>query len=394
MRVIIRESSLLGLLAYTVWFSWAGLDLMKRSPCGTFIFFAAKVNLYGTYRTVFKAFSISALVCGMIKQLDTAVQLSQRWRGNVVRDPDYYVRLQAALIDEAAQREKLSPEPLPTVDMASQGSQTIESEMLEAAVQAPLPKSPSITGLEDRSSEDKSDDSSSRASDTEETSFPSLDELILAERYLLSIINIDVRDHSQWCYEIKWIPLKIFLPSIHSPSTLYKRTILLSNSRPFRISLLIPLFRHIKSLCRFPLYSYFFMLEAALRSPLHKQVSSSALITTLALHKAQLPANRPVPNVVLNAAASLSMCMLLVLSVELSLRWNSITGLGHVGATGQLIPAIIGLGGLFRVVWVRLASGEVRGRADDGAGKEIRDCAELYQRLKREREMKGEVQSS
>ena len=359
-RVIVREFSLLGLLAYTVWFAWAGLDRVRETPCGTFIFFATKINLYGTYRSVFKAFSISALVFGTIKQSDTASQLSQRWRGTYLRDADYYSQLQQSLIKEAYP-------PLRTLLSLS------EDEILEAAAKIPLPASPCAA---------ESSTSSSNSICPSAIGFPSLEDLITAERYLQSIIDIDVRDHSRWCHEIKQIHLKIFLPSIHSPAALYRRARVIYRLRPFRFSILLPLFRHIKSLSRFPLYSYAFMIEAALRSPYYKNISSGTLIVALTLHKAQLPPNRPTINVVYHAVASLSLCIVLILSIELSIHWNGITGLSNVGAVGQLIPAIIGLGGLLKVLWVWWTKGDVSEEQNDGVAKEIRDCAELYEMLK------------
>lgn len=43
---------------------------------------------------------------------------------------------------------------------------------------------------------------------------------------------------------------------------------------------------------------------------------------------------------------------ILILSCELSLIWNHVSGTGSFGAVGQLIPAVLGVGGLLRVLWV------------------------------------------
>ena len=88
MRIVIRECALLGMLSYTVWFAWTGLDRMEKTPRGTWIFLAAKLNLYGGYRSAYKALSISALSFGTIKQLDTANQLLQHWGNTGIRSPD------------------------------------------------------------------------------------------------------------------------------------------------------------------------------------------------------------------------------------------------------------------------------------------------------------------
>ncbi|RPB18844.1 hypothetical protein L211DRAFT_686771 [Terfezia boudieri ATCC MYA-4762] len=42
--------------------------------------------------------------------------------------------------------------------------------------------------------------------------------------------------------------------------------------------------------------------------------------------------------------------LLFILSVELIIRWNKIQGVGAIGSTGQLLPVIIGVGGVGRVI--------------------------------------------
>ncbi len=134
------------------------------------------------------------------------------------------------------------------------------------------------------------------------------------------------------------------------------------------------------------------MLEAALHHPCHKRISRATLMATIAMHKAQLPDSRPTPHVVWSACVSLAMCVELVLGIELSIYWNGIRGIWNVGAPGQLIPAIIGIRGLVKVVWVWWfrdgGAGEVvdDDDDDDGVGEELRECIEVFQRLRKERE--------
>ena len=385
MRVVVRESSLLGLLAYTVWFAWVGLDLLQKTPCGTFVFFAAKVNLYGKYRSAFKVFSIFALVCGTIKQLDTVAQLVRRCRDTSSEEPEYYARLQQSLLKAAYQTDNPSLDSLAGDPDNEHPLTESDLEALEAAVEVPLPKSPSIDGFDQASAENSRAASRIEGVYHSEKDLPCLEEIISADIYLQDIINLDVRDHSRWCYEITWIPLKIFLPSVHSPATLYQRTGMLFRSRRIRLSILFPLFRYIKSLERFSLYSYMFLIEAAIQSPYYQQISHDTLAVALTLHKAQLPPNRPRANVFFHAAASLSLCVLLILSIELSMHWNHIVGTGNIGAPGQLIPTVLGLGGLLRILWVWWVKTSVHKQEDDGVAAEIRHCAAVYEKLKVER---------
>lgn len=425
MRIVIRECALLGMLSYTVWFAWIGLDRMEKTPCGTWIFFAAKLNLYGGYRLVYKVLSISALSFGTVKQLDTVNQLLQHWRNTSIRSPDYFARLRQALLvqhydyvascgmnrneehshtgldeshsvrDSEARASNTPPAiVLVTEEVDEDGSilygrarsststqsNVLRQNVSDAAIQCLLPDCPP----KDLYSDGQNRNFATRNSRVEE--LPSLESLIEAQRWLEAIIAIDVADHSAWCYQVPCLPIKVFLPSCHSPTKIRKRSSALYALRPFRFSILIPLARHIKSLCKFGWYNYPIMLEAALQDPCHKRVSKSTLLATIALHKAQLPSSRPTPHVIWSAFVSLAMYVELILSIELSLYWNRIGGMGNVGAPGQLIPAIIGIGGLVKVVWIWWSTEDAVEQVNDGVSKELRECVETYQRLKQEKE--------
>lgn len=425
MRVLIRECALLGMLSYTVWFAWIGLDRMEKTPCGTWIFFAAKLNLYGGYRSAYKVLSISALSFGLIKQSDTASQLFQHWRNTGIRNPDYFARLQRALLVQHynndisygsscdkqkthtaseeihAERTLRSGASSPssaafvTSDEACEDASIVSGQArnLKSTQSDVLPQNVSNAAVQchllDCPSEDplaNSDIGSHASHHMNLEELPSLESLVEAQRWLETILAVDVADHSAWCYQVPCLPMKVFLPSLHSPMKIRKRISALYALRPFRFSILIPLARHIKSLCKFGWYHYPIMLEAAMQDPCHKRISKSTLLATIALHKAQLPTSRPTPHVLWSACASLAMCVELILSIELSLHWNHVGGMGNVGAPGQLIPAILGVGGFVKVAWVWWSTDKAIAEEGDKVGKELRECVEVYQRLKQERE--------
>lgn len=60
--------------------------------------------------------------------------------------------------------------------------------------------------------------------------------------------------------------------------------------------------------------------------------------------------------------------------------------MGHVGAPGQRIPAIIGIGELVKGVYIWWSRDDGVEEVDDGVGKELRGCVEVYQRPRKERE--------
>ncbi len=43
--------------------------------------------------------------------------------------------------------------------------------------------------------------------------------------------------------------------------------------------------------------------------------------------------------------------VILVLQVELTIFWNNVSGLQSLSSLGQLIPFILGVGGLIKVLW-------------------------------------------
>lgn len=96
--LIFRNLTLMGLLAYNVWFWWNGLDLMSPTPCGTWIFFMAKVNLYGWYRSAFKVLSLTALSFHAVLTVKHAAQLTDHWRGEHMMNPDYFRALRQDLL--------------------------------------------------------------------------------------------------------------------------------------------------------------------------------------------------------------------------------------------------------------------------------------------------------
>ena len=392
MWVIIREASWLGFLSYSVWFAWIGLDRFEPTPCGTFVFFIVKVSLYGWYRSAFKVLSIVFLCLGALKQVDTALQISQRQRSNTVRSPDYFSRLQQSLLDCNAMELgtiefSLSSDPRFSASLA----RTSELEILDLAAQTALPVSPpqSTTTLPNPSQAADPQYTSSPNLDPNNVKFPSLEDLIAAEYYLQNIIDVSVSDHSSWCYEIKWLSLKVFLPSIHSPKVLYQRFTSLISFRPFRLPILIPLFRHVKSMSKYPVYSYLIMIERTLRHPYHQEISRTTLLAAIAFYEARLPPHRPKAHVLYHAAGFLSMCVMLILGIELSIRWNSITGLGNFGAVGQLVPAIIGVGGLMKVIWSWWSKGHTSEDGVDRASKDLKECVQVYENLKKKREATG-----
>ena len=80
-----------------------------------------------------------------------------------------------------------------------------------------------------------------------------------------------------------------------------------------------------------------------------------------------------------------------MLSIELAIRWNVVTDVESVGQVGQLIPAIIGIGGLIRVLWVWISRDDVNVEEEDGVAEEVRECARIYEMVKQTKEGVSDV---
>jgi len=424
MRFVISDVTYMLCLGYNLWFWWYGIDLMTRTPCGTYIFICAKVDLYGWFRSVCKALVVPLAVFDIFAMLTRSIDFVRYFRPEAHKNPEFF-RLLRELLAVQEDHQKAEDSGLKTLTSATpalpfmgsdsrrsigtamNGGSSVRSKLsinavidcekdldtLEAATQIPLPPSPlnASRGSAKNGSWRAHLTISPRMAYPFETDLPSLEALMDAEHYLQSILNVNVMDHGLWTctIPIPGKPLDIILWSWHSPQTLYKRWKSLCRHRPFRLDILMPICLHLKSLERFTLYSYPLMLEEAMKSPLHQRISRPALETMLALHTAQLPKRRPFWRNIPRAAVALLMCIGFILSIELAIHWNDISGVGVVGVVGQLIPAILGVGGLVRVLWVWLTRGDVGVEEEEGVGKEVRECAEVYERLRREIDGEG-----
>lgn len=123
-------------------------------------------------------------------------------------------------------------------------------------------------------------------------------------------------------------------------------------------------------------------LHHALTSPDHLTLSPSTLSTYLALHRSSLPAYNRKWYYLPAAAFTFLITVGLILAIELGIRWNHIGGVQGLGTVGQLVPLVLGVGGLVKVLWTwaREAScGRTGGKeAECGEMREVEKCAEVY----------------
>ncbi|MCJ1291253.1 hypothetical protein MMC34_002796, partial [Xylographa carneopallida] len=441
-RAAIREVSVIAILAYNVWFWWKALDAFNPTPCGTYIFFLGKVDLYGWYRSAHKVLSIVSICFQTIMAAGDAVQLLAYWQNRKTQSSEYFTELAAHLLRARGARTRRPPTPAsivcaPTVEKRPRlGYQDRAcSPILECAYnrQASPPagsKAPTCSwsysssknsfGVGKHAScttQDTGIDSISTASTlptsptslpkppqprlakanshisnpppaTTTTSLPSFEDLHKADTYISFVLpppsSTLPGTHS---FHLSHTPLKLALPTARA---LLPAPIPLSLLRhlPPTFPLLAPLFTHIYSLHQHPFPTYPSLLTRALTAPHRTTIAPSTLITVLLLRTARLPAHNRKWYYLPSALLTLVVAVGLVLAIELSIVWNGIAQMGGMGAVGQLVPFVLGVGGLLKVVWSWgwEGSGEEEGR--DAAVEAVERCAEVYFKEK-ERRTKG-----
>ncbi|KAF1808014.1 hypothetical protein P152DRAFT_258123 [Eremomyces bilateralis CBS 781.70] len=127
-----------------------------------------------------------------------------------------------------------------------------------------------------------------------------------------------------------------------------------------------------------------------LLTPLRLLPPSSALQFATRLRMSAQPPPPPCPaDWIYDAASTIAVCIVLTIGTELTLQWNEIRGVHSMGSAGQLVPFVLGVGGLVKVVWAAVTRGRGPGgrRGDGGCewtcaeeGRRERwvGCAEVY----------------
>ncbi|KAL8817657.1 MAG: hypothetical protein Q9191_008103, partial [Dirinaria sp. TL-2023a] len=224
---------------------------------------------------------------------------------------------------------------------------------------------------------------------------PSFADLLCADMYIESVFNAIDAAHIVRKVRVKHTPTTFMLPSLTIP-----RAFLNSYHKQGRIGeglgrldrcklrprIMIPFLMHVYSFRTYPFYLYPTIAYLALLCPTHESLTPQTLNTIMSIRALRLPDCAPQAraNQIPYILGTLANCVGLILSIELSIRWNHITGMASFGVVGQLIPAIIGVGGLLNVLWAW--AHKSRRRSNEGveseAVQELRECGKIYERLK------------
>ena len=328
---------------------------MERTPCGTFVWAVVKADLFGGFRTAAKLLVLAALAFYLPATCTLSyVFLWRRWYTAPIRAADYFHRLTESLV---FLEEKTSQEEHKQKDQA-------HLQVLEVAAKTPLPLSPDPNSNQSPKFEHSSVDTSHRSIATagrrwdrqaDASLLPSLEDLLRAEEYLDLVLGMPASSNSPYAWKVPCLSVTIFLPSIalqhrHLKTRVPSRSIFMTH--PFRFLVLAETFYYVFEQRTYQLYTFPKMFELAQSSPHYESLSFETLSTTIALKDMRLPDHIPPAAYLSFAFRKLIMLTVLILSCEVSLIWNHVGGTGSFGAVGHLVPAVLGIGGLVRVLWV------------------------------------------
>lgn len=426
-------------IALHVWFWWVGVGRMKKTPCGTYIMmYVLKTGMFGWARKVMMAMSLFVLCCTIYW---ASVELLRPWamwkisktRGEFIEAVKRW--------EETASKQAESLEDSPTLDKGNEGFASVSAcgDMDDACSKSSCPHcSPTKSHFDfDRPAtlvaqpkrepaEDQTTDQSAslhisidqptsaepnHSSLEHQTPTVRIESAILGEVYEseLYIQHCISASPYQMSADGKPLAFPIIIKSILFPSK-YRSTNTVNNPPSwFRCHL------HTWKLfltCRFPpqafvVYSH--LRQTRLLDPLNGPFQLYAAVTYKPANGGELPkwssvslasslmlAAPETPKKVwlgwYYAVLDLAIHIIVILQLELTLRWNRVSGLsGLWTSVGQLIPFIIGVGGLTLVgsrwgvrVWVKwkknagMSSGWEKDGLLDGQQVSEKQCEETF----------------
>lgn len=376
---------------YSVWFWWAGIDRFQRTRCGSFGFWYYKCDLFGGFRTLQKVLSILLIVVDVPIRGYNLVIKGDDWYTQKV-DSVAYKRYLIYVLQRAYKELLLSSSDgrVPTAPRrASYPSTSKECSMVFAAREMDLLCA--NVGIDRR------------------TAMKTFHALYEVDQTLTTIsntwTNIGFRSIRPKNRTRSFLAghVGITWPRLIPLLRLYCRAVTLSLhaliARTYKRYVFRALALFVPTQHRHDRDALVFLNVAALEHPRY-QLLEERWITVLTLtHIARLPKRNPWGYWSLSALRGAALCITQILSVELTLRWNSVYGLQGLGTVGQLIPFIIGVGGLLKVMnsglkkwWYRVRyrgaqalEAKTRSKNEDGIDRELADayarCKEAYEQL-------------
>lgn len=374
-------------LAYNLYFWWFGLDILQGTPCGTYAFYFVRANLYGSMRTVMKVFAIAGLVWRTIFTTFWAMGMVIHRHHFKAARVKFVQNTSSAETEQSVQLEHQTSSPVLHTSAPKQEAEQKSDGTIVALVaaardegdqhqgqrstqQALPPKTETDCSRTDHAAEEANNPATVHPDLPQEgLARPTIDMLVRfhkiyeAELFLEKVFfsplaspNLRGRKHS---FRIFGHNVQITIPRFgnqHSQSTKFAssmaRTVRATwaddkNTRFIRETLSVHSKATDSQIYRWPLIvNRMLELKATSTLPDWRAVAIASDIQL-----SQMPLTISTRVWVYMAVQSFLIIAILIVQVELTTIWNSIDDIQNLSTVGELVPFILGVGGLAKVFW-------------------------------------------
>ena len=405
-RLLLRMTIMTFGALFNVCFWWKGLDIMLPTPCGTYSFYFWRVGFYGWLRTVMKVQSLFAATW-------TAPSYASRDAATLVYDfrmraaRASFIRAVAAVENVSKTSGVLNEEPnkerqRDTLELQLSALKQPQSAKLTVVEKASDIAQRSISGHSTFLENQRNNTVALKmASDGDRAILEAVDQ---AQKYLDLLMSIYPENTTS--PDKKRIThrtcLQFYTPH-QKPQCSDPTPYLQCASGALRsiwtnkpsISLREGVSQHLIALGAIAPWKWPRILNR-----MYKLDQSSETTTTTPdwrhltiasdLHLSQIHVPNSTAKWAFAATQQFVFIALLIAQMELTLVWNEVGGLQSLSSLGQLIPFILGVGGLIKVLWGKAClvwreNGGFAGESREGRAGEYEVAMARYLKLKNER---------
>ncbi|KAL8715891.1 MAG: hypothetical protein Q9220_000558 [cf. Caloplaca sp. 1 TL-2023] len=254
--------------------------------------------------------------------------------------------------------------------------------MFTVAINVPLPNSPGYAPKEW-----ESESSTSPAASSIVNFVPSVAQLLSAETFVEEVLRSFEKGKFFGKREIPHTSIRIIYPKVKVLTPSYISTfsahLFRKNQRP---GILVPLLIHLFQSRSYSNHLLPEILNTAVDHPQFQTISADALNVVISFRILRLPHSNPRSFYLYNSILAMGVCLLFIMAIELAIAWNHVGGLNNMGAVGQLVPAVLGVGGIIKVAWAFWNERKMDKQMESAVPYRLRKCAELYETLKEAKE--------
>ena len=401
-------------LTYNLYFWWFGLDEMKSTPCGTYAFYFARANIYGKMRTAMKILAVAGLVWRtLFTTLWDAGKIIRQYRLRPIRE----LLICAASSEQCTKNDGAMPQTAPVQISGIRRATSLPSNLTSnlLAHSSPYPKTVSkkiensttaISMPAKTASNIKICDTSSVESRT--TDLPNTQtnskvqgamllnflDIWKAEKYLeyvLSTHNVIVPEKKSLFKlfgSMTYMQTFNSTPNPRTPAPSFMRSLFAitwsdMNTRHIRDTLSVHSKAAEISISHWP-FTVGRILE---KKAMGVSPDWRAIAIASDIQLSQMPLVIPRKVCIFKTIQSFLIIVILVIQIELTIVWNYVYEIQNFSSIGQLIPLIIGIGGLIKVCWskwqlLRKGGKEENNEAEGMYSSEYEEAMEKYLRWK------------